>query len=267
MARSRSHLIRCSLDSSGDKNVSGGGSKNGSGKNGSAGGGGSNNGISLQNYELLIGDCLCLLCFALYKQITAIILLPSFPGWLAPLQFSPTRLLEFVSFSVTLLGTWVASGLLTGGYRFEATANVRAALSRVSAMWLISMPVAAAQLVLLTAAEDVALVGDEGWASALPLAATGPGEPFVTAAGVLGLMAVWRAFYAAYIDIYSFGKLEANSRDRVAEMEHFADSLRGAMLLSLACCAVLQFLGGLVGEEELEVMAASLLGLASASGR
>ena len=32
-------------------------------------------------------------------------------------------------------------------------------------------------------------------------------------------MAVWRAFYAAYIDIYSFGKLEANSRDRVAEME------------------------------------------------
>lgn len=53
-------------------------------------------------------------------------------------------------------------------------------------MWLISMPVAAAQLVLLTAAEDAALVGDEGWASRLPLAATGPGEPFVTAAGVLG---------------------------------------------------------------------------------
>lgn len=50
------------------------------------------------------------------------------------------------------------------------------------------MPVAAAQLVLLTAAEDAALVGDEGFASALPLAASGPGEPFVTAAGVLGLM-------------------------------------------------------------------------------
>ena len=65
-------------------------------------------------------------------------------------------------------------------------------------MWLISMPVAAAQLVLLTAAEDVTLVGDEGFAaslSALPLAATGPGEPFVTAAGVLGecdlLLAYW----------------------------------------------------------------------------
>lgn len=58
--------------------------------------------------------------------------------------------------------------------------------SRTCRMWLISMPVAAAQLVLLTAAEDAALVGDEGFASALPLAATGPGEPFVTAAGVLG---------------------------------------------------------------------------------
>ena len=53
-------------------------------------------------------------------------------------------------------------------------------------MWLISMPVAAAQLVLLTAAEGEALVGDEGFASKLPLAATGAGEPFVTAAGVLG---------------------------------------------------------------------------------
>lgn len=64
----RAARLRC-RSSSGDKNVSGGGSKNGSGKNGSAGGGGSNNGISLQNYELLIGDCLCLLCFALYKQV------------------------------------------------------------------------------------------------------------------------------------------------------------------------------------------------------
>lgn len=53
-------------------------------------------------------------------------------------------------------------------------------------MWLVTMPVAAAQLVLLTAAEDGSLVGDEGFASALPLAASGPGEPFVTAAGVLG---------------------------------------------------------------------------------
>ena len=49
------------------------------------------------------------------------------------------------------------------------------------------MPVAAAQLVLLTAAEGGSLVGEADFASrVLPLAASGPGEPFVTAAGVLG---------------------------------------------------------------------------------
>ena len=43
-------------------------------------------------------------------QITALIFLPSFPGWLAPLAFNPVRFLEFFSFAATLLGTWVASG-------------------------------------------------------------------------------------------------------------------------------------------------------------
>jgi len=33
---------------------------------------------------------------------------------------------------------------------------------------------------------------------------TGAGEPFVTAAGVLGLMAVWRAFYTVYLDFWNF---------------------------------------------------------------
>ena len=32
------------------------------------------------NSELLIGDCLCLVCFTLYKQLMAITLLPTFPG-------------------------------------------------------------------------------------------------------------------------------------------------------------------------------------------
>lgn len=43
-------------------------------------------------------------------QITALIFLPSFPGWLAPLAFNPVRFLEFFSFTATLLGTWVAAG-------------------------------------------------------------------------------------------------------------------------------------------------------------
>jgi hypothetical protein len=40
------------------------------------------------------------------------------------------------------------------------------------------------------------LVGDEGFGSRLPLAASGVGEPLGTAAGVLGLMTAWRAVYA-----------------------------------------------------------------------
>lgn len=156
-----------------------GSSGNGSGKE--PGGGG---GDVFQNPEILVGDCLCLLCFALYKQvrprlglaswgccpwrasgqgaglprraaaaaagplhttplpltynsllscvpplqITAIILAPAFPGWLAPLAFNPLRFLEFFSFTTTLVGTWVASGMLLRGYKFGATADVQTAL-------------------------------------------------------------------------------------------------------------------------------------------
>jgi len=50
--------------------------------------------------------------------------------------------------------------------------------------------------------ESQALVGDEGFAGVLPLAAAGPGEPLGTAAAVLGLMAMWRSFYAVYLDTW-----------------------------------------------------------------
>jgi hypothetical protein len=61
-------------------------------------------------------------------QITALIFLPSFPGWLAPLAFNPARFLEFFSFAATLMGTWVGSGYLAGGYRFTATADMESSL-------------------------------------------------------------------------------------------------------------------------------------------
>ncbi len=120
------------------------------------------------------------------NQITALIFLPTFPGWLAPLHFNPDRFSEFAGFAATLVGTWVATGLLTGGYRTDATADLGTAISRVSRIWLVSMPVSAAQLVLVTALEGRSLVGAQGFADVLPLAASGAGEPFVTAAGVLG---------------------------------------------------------------------------------
>jgi len=106
-------------------------------------------------------------------QITAIILMPSFPGWLAPMHFNPIRFEEFLSFAITVCGTWVGASLLVGGYKSNATSDLPTALARVSFTWLVSQPVAAAQLVLVTAAEGRSLVGASDFASKLPLAATG----------------------------------------------------------------------------------------------
>mgnify|MGYP001806960265 CR=1 FL=1 len=44
------------------------------------------------------------------------------------------------------------------------------------------------------------LVGDTDWGTALPLAARGVGEPFVTATGMLALMILWRCVYSLYLD-------------------------------------------------------------------
>lgn len=59
-------------------------------------------------------------------------------------------------------------------------------------------------LFVVCGAESQALVGDEGFADALPLAAAGTGEPLGTAAAVLGLMAIWRSFYAVYLDSWAW---------------------------------------------------------------
>jgi hypothetical protein len=101
----------------------------------------------------------------------------------------------------------VVAAALTGGYSSSAAgSSIPASLRAACRAWLVSMPVAAAQLVLVTAAESQALVGQEGWGQVLPLAASGPGEPLGTAAGLLGVMSMWRAFYAVYI--YSWNQAE-----------------------------------------------------------
>lgn len=60
---------------------------------------------------------------ALRMQITAIILMPNFPGWLAPMHFNPTRFEEFLSFAITVCGTWVGAAWLVGGYKANATSG------------------------------------------------------------------------------------------------------------------------------------------------
>lgn len=79
--------------------------------------------LQLDNRELLVGDCVSLVSFALWKQIAAIILLPTFPGWLAPLTFNPLRFIEFGAFAATLCGTWVACATILGGYKMDATSG------------------------------------------------------------------------------------------------------------------------------------------------
>lgn len=202
----------------------------------------------LENLELLIGDTLSLIAFCTYKQISAIALSPSFPGWLAPLHFSPNRFLEFFSFTVTMLGTWISAALFVGAYKSDAASSVPTALSRVSRAWIAGMPIAASQLVLLTAAEDGRLVGEEGWAELLPLAASGPGEPFVTAAGVLGLLAVWRSFYAIFLDVSCFLSIDGARYSREEDERHFWYAIKCASVLGLSSCIILHSLSYLYGE-------------------
>lgn len=95
-----------------------------------------------------------LLLFCFYKQISAVVLSPDFAGWLAPLRFNPTQLSEFASLVLCLTATWVASGLVCGGYKTSATSDLPSTLTKISQMWLATMPVVAAQLVLATAVES-----------------------------------------------------------------------------------------------------------------
>jgi hypothetical protein len=209
----------------------------------------------IDNTELLVGDVILLFSFTCYKQITSIIFSPSFHGWLTPLSFNVYRFLEFGSFSATIILTWISCCWISSGYRNNATSDLPTALARTCKTWLIAMPVAASQLVLLTAAEEGKWVGEEGWAAgldSLPLAASGPGEPFVTAAGVLGLMVLWRSYYTVYLDFTNFLSARGARLDRDKDAEHFVASLQAALVLAAVGCGLIEYLNVVVGEDRLE---------------
>ena len=76
-----------------------------------------------------------------------------------------------------------------------------------------------------------------------PLAASGPGEPFVTGAQILGLMAVWRSFYAAYLDMSKFLSIDgARSMDDDGAAQHFQEALLAAGALAAGSCVFLHLL-------------------------
>ena len=51
----------------------------------------------------------------------------------------------------------------------------------------------------------------------------------MTAAGVLGLMAVWRAFYTVYLDFWNSRTFAGAPINRYRDMVYFMDSLRCAL--------------------------------------
>ena len=87
----------------------------------------------------------------------------------------------------------------------------------------------------------------------------GPGEPFVSAAGILGLMACWRAFYCTYLDVWNYNSWSGGRLDRISDMLHFRESLRSALFVSIAFCIVVQFLRSSIGEENIEIAVSGLL--------
>jgi len=157
---------------------------------------------------------------------------------MAPLHFNPIRFIEYFSFVLTVIGTWVSVGWLVEAYTFETSRSLRKSVESTCWVWIIAMPVTAAQLVLTTAVEDQSLVGVEGWASKVPLTVSGTLEPWISAAGILTVMLVWRSFYSCYLDIWSFRGIRGFA-DKEKEQENFASSLKIVLGFVLVGCLVL----------------------------
>lgn len=199
-----------------------------------------NGGGGIENSELIIGDVLMLTVFATYKQIISLVTAPTFQGYLAPLHFNLLRFEEFFGFLITLVGVWCTAGLFFGAYSTASVASVRAALLSTSRTWIVSMSIAASQLALSVSSENSALVGTEGWGHHLPLAASGTGEPFVTAAQLMMMMAVWRTFYSTHLDYSKF--LGGARLDQEVEAQHFRESLVATGGLALVFFVALHLL-------------------------
>ena len=178
----------------------------------------------IENEELLIGDCVALFSYCCYKQIQAICLSPDFPGFFAPLQFKPVRFLEFAGFSLTIIGTFVAVSYLTEGYSLKTSERLKLMLENAFYSWLISMPVDASWLVVTASIENGSLVGDTGWYDTLPLAARGFGEPYTTAAQILGVVSIWRGFYGTFLETTSFRRMDYIRQSREKDVENFVST-------------------------------------------
>ena len=62
------------------------------------------------------------------------------------------------------------------------------------------------------------------------------GEPLVSAAGILGVMAIWRTYYAAFLDWRPFLSFDA-ARDAGPEeaARAWGETITAVLLLTVAC--------------------------------
>jgi len=102
----------------------------------------------------------------------------------------------------------------------------------------------AAQLVIGVASENASFVGLEGWDDVLPLAARGIGEPWVSAAQLLGVSTGWRVIWYFFVDTSWFlrfpDRLNAYKEAERGVLEEAAKVAAGLALVSFVILRILQ---------------------------
>ena len=215
----------------------------GPGNGGNNGNNGNNPRQVIENEELLIGDIVTLLSFCCLKQIDAIVTAPDFPGWTAPLEFRYERWVEFSSFLIATIATFCTVTYLTSGYAKSSASQVSRLVENCAFVTFITCLMLAAQLVIGVASENASFVGLEGWDDVLPLAARGIGEPWVSAAQLLGISTGWRVIWYFFVDTSSFLKLDRLNAYKETErgvLEEAAKVAAGLAVVSLVILRILQ---------------------------
>ncbi len=192
----------------------------------------------------LIGDIVVLLSFCCLKQIDAIVTAPDFPGWTAPLEFRYERWVEFSSFLIATMATFCTATYLTGGYTKSSASSVSRLVENCAFVTFITCLMLAAQLVIGVASENASFVGLEGWDDVLPLAARGIGEPWVSAAQLLGVSTGWRVIWYFFVDTSWFlrfpDRLNAYKEAERGVLEEAAKVAAGLALVSFVILRILQ---------------------------
>jgi hypothetical protein len=66
-------------------------------------------------------------------------------------------------------------------------------------------------------------------------AASGVGEPFVSAAGILGVMAIWRTYYAGFLESFFLSYDAPRSQQPEDQGRAWSETI--AIVLALTCAA------------------------------